>query len=103
MIAFSYVDKQCFRAVFPEHCLKTTPDPEFLSNLYGFDMSLCPNREFTDKLELYVTEYFMENFDAINSSSRMPELLVWMKSQVCPTIIVLLILNEFHRTSIETP
>ena len=100
MIAFSYVDKQYFRAVFPEQCLKATPDPEFLSRLYGFDMSLCPNRELTEQLELYVTDYFTENFDVINSSSRMPELLLWMKSQVCPTIIVtvLLILIDFYCT-----
>ena len=100
MIAPSYVDKQLFLAVFPEHCLKATPDPEFLSNLYGFDMSLCPNRGLVSSS---LTEMFTEKFDAINSSSRMPELLVWMKSQVCPTIIVLLILNDFHCTSIETP
>ena len=101
MIALSYVDKQAFLAVFPEHCLKATPDPEFLSNLYGFDMSLCPYHSLAAHPSM--TKIFKEKLDAINSSSRMPELLVWMKSQVCPTIIVLLILNGFHCTSIETP
>ena len=101
MIALSYVDKQSCLAAFPEQCLKATPDPEFLSNLYGFDMSLCPNRELDPSSS--ITQIFTEKLDAINSSSRMPELLVWMKSQVCPTIIVLLIFNDFHCTSIETP
>ena len=102
MIALSYEDKQLFLEVFPEQCLKATPDPEFLSNLYGFDLSLCSCK----RVLMYpssITQLFTEKFDAINSSSRMPELFVWMKSQVCPTIIVLLILNEFHCTSIETP
>ena len=101
MIALSYEDKQSFLAVFPEHCLKATPDPEFLSNLYDFDMSLCPNGVMTSLSSN--TQIFTEKFDAINSSSRVPELLVWMKTQVCPTIIVLLILNDFHCTCIETP
>ena len=101
MIALSNSDKQSFLAVFPEQCLKATPDPEFLSNLYGFDMSLCPNGASRP----YVFDIFTEKFDAINSSSRMPELLVWMTTQVCPTIIVtvLLILIDFYCTSIETP
>ena len=101
MIAFSQADKQPFLAVFPDHCLKATPDPEFLSNLYGFNISLCPNRWLARSSP--ITQIFVENFDAINSSSRMPELLVWMKSQVCPTIIVLLIPNDVHCTFIETP
>ena len=96
--------KQTFLAVFPEHCLKSTPDPEFLSNLYGFDRSLCllPNKKFSGP-KYYISEDFKDKFDAINSASRVPELLVWMQSQVCPTIIVPFILNDFHYTSIETP
>ena len=106
MIAFSYEDKQSFLAVFPERCLKATPDPEFLSNLYGFDMSLCPHRTFFQNTPP-ATEVFKEIFDAINSTSRVPELIVWMTSQVCPTtgiiMIVLFILNDFCCTSVETP
>ena len=100
MIALSNDDKQSLLEVFPEQCLKATPDPEFLSNLYDFDMSLCPHRGLSSYSPTII---FRENFDAINSPSRVPELLVWMKSQVCPTIIDLLILNDFHCTSIETP
>ena len=99
--------KSAFQAVFPEQCLKATPDPEFLSNLYCFDMSLCPHITFS----LYspsVTEVFKEIFDAINSTSRVPELIVWMTSQVCPTtcmiiMIVLFILDDFCCTSVEIP
>ena len=103
MIALSYEDREPCLAAFPEQCLKATPDPEFLSNLYGFDMSLCPNGR--SERSSSITELFTEKFDAINSSSRMPELLVWMTTQVCPTIIVtvLLILIDFYCTSIETP
>ena len=95
---------EALRAVFPEQCLKSTPDPEFLSNLYGFDMSLCPHVKFSTYTPS-ITEVFKETFDAINSTSRVPELFVWMESQVCPTIImiVLLILNDFYCTSVETP
>ena len=95
--------KMSLRAVFPDLCLKATPDPEFLYNLYGFDMSLCPHRPWTADTS-YITEIFTETFDAINSPNRVPELIIWMKSQVCPTIIVLFILNDFHCISIlETP
>jgi hypothetical protein len=97
-------EERYLQAVFPEQCLKATPDLEFISNLYVFDMSLCLYRS---RLLLgptsYITQIFTEIFDAINSGSRIPELLVWMQSQVCPTIIVLFILNDFHCTSIETP
>ena len=90
--------------VFPEHCLKATPDPQFLSNLYGFDMSLCPHQPSLARTS-HVTEIFKETFDAINSTSRVPELLVWMKSQVCSMShhCLLFILNDFYSTSIETP
>jgi hypothetical protein len=102
VIALVHLEKQSLQAVFPEQCLKATPDPEFLSNLYGFDMSLCPHRPSLARTS-HITQIFTEKFDAINSASRVPELLVWMQSQVCPTIIVLFILNDFHCTSIETP
>ena len=94
---------RAFREVFPEQCLKSTPDLEFLSNLYGFDMSRCllPNEECAD--DANIAEIFMEKLDAINSASMVPKLLVWMQSQVCPTIIVPFFLNDFHYTSIETP
>ena len=90
------------QAVLPEQCLKATPDLDFISNLYGFDMSLCPHRPTLAHISP-VTQTFTEIFDAINSGSRVPELLIWMKSQVCPTIIVLFIFNDIHCTSIETP
>ena len=98
MIALADLEMQSLQAVFPEQCLKATPDPEFLSNLYDFNMSLCPHRASHTP---HITQIFMENFDAINSSSRVPELLVWMQSQVCLTIIVLFTFNDFHGTSIE--
>ena len=98
--------KSAFQAVFPEQCLKATPDPEFLSNLYCFDMSLCPHIIFPSNTP-YLTEVFKEAFDAINSTSRVPELIVWMTSQVCQTtgiiMIALFILNDFCCTSVETP
>ena len=100
-----YKKESILRAVFPEQCLKATPDPEFLSNLYGFDMSLCPHVEISASTPS-LTEVFQKKFDAINSSSRVPELFVWMASQVCPTIImiVLFILNDFYDCiSVETP
>ena len=102
MIALGHDQKQSLQALFPEKCLKATPDPEFLSNLYGFDMSLCPHLP-SWATTLHVTTAFKETFDAINSISRVPELLIWMQSQVCLSIIVLLILSDFHCTSIETP
>jgi len=89
MIALMHVEKQSLEAVFPEQCLKATPDPEFLSNLYDFDMSLCPHRPSKARTS-HITQIFTETFDAINSSSRVPELLVWMQSQVCLTISVML-------------
>ena len=107
MIALARSEKQAFLAVFPEQCLKSTPDLEFLSNLYVFDMSLCllPSIQLLVVLgrNSLIIENFTARFDAINSPSRVPELLVWMQSQVCPTIIVPFILNDFHYTSIETP
>ena len=105
MIALVHVQKQSLQAVFPEQCLKATPDPDFLSNLYCFDISLCPHRPSLARTS-HITQIFTERFDAINSTSRVPELLVWMQSQVCLFIIVLLIFNDPHCTSItsiETP
>ena len=95
MIALVHVQKQSLQAVFPEQCLKATPDPEFLSNLYDFDMSLCPHRPSL-ACTSHITQIFTETFDAINSTSRVPELLVWMKNQVRLSIIALFILNDFH-------
>ena len=100
MIVFVDFEKESLQAVFPEQCLKATPDPEFLSILYHFDMSLCPHRPSLARTS-HITQIFMETFDAINSSSRVPELLIWMQSQVCLSIIVLLILMTF--ASLETP
>ena len=100
MIASVRQEMQFLQAIFPELCLKATPDPEFLSNLYGFDMSFCPHQPPLARTSR-ITEFFTEKFDAINSASRVPELFVWMQSQVCPTFILLFILNDFH--SIETP
>ena len=87
MIALTHLEKQAFLEVFPEQCLKSTPDPEFLSNLYGFDMSLCllPIKESVMLIpdSYNISETFKQKFDAINSTSRVPEMLVWMQSQVC--------------------
>ena len=102
MVAPVYYGKQSLQAVFPEHCLKATPNLEFLSNLYGFNMSLCPHRQSLAGTS-HITQIFTETFDAINSTSRVPELLIWMQSQVCPIITVLFVPNDFHCTSIETP
>jgi hypothetical protein len=88
MTALTDFEKQSLKAIFPEQCLKATPDPEFLSNLYDFDMSLCPHRPSLARTS-HITQIFTEIFDAINSSSRVPELLVWMQSQVCLIIIVM--------------
>ena len=101
MIALSHLEKQSLMEVFPEHCLKATPNQKFLSNLYGFDMSLCPHQ--TSLCTRYITTIFLENFDAVNSASRVPELLVWTQSQVCLIIIGLFILIDLHCTFIETP
>ena len=93
---------EAIRAVFPEQCLKATPDPEFLSNLYGFDMTLCPHGDLAYLTS--ITKVYTERFDAINSTSRVPELFVWMTNQVCLTVImiVLFILNDFYCTCLET-
>ena len=83
MIGLRYFVASPLQEVFPEQCLKATPDPEFLLNLYGFDMSLCPRGVLASTS--HITQIFTEKFDAINSASRVPELLIWMQSLVCPT------------------
>ena len=104
MIGLGHFQMQSpLQAVLPELCLKATPDSEFISILYGFDMSLCPHWHRSPWAYISLTQTFTELFDAINSSSRVPELVIWMKSQVCLTIIVLFIFNDIHCTSIETP
>jgi len=100
MIALVYLEKQSLRAVFPEQCLKATPDPEFLSNLYDFDMSTCPHPLWMTCTS-HITQIFTEKLDSINSSSRVPELLVWMQGQVC-WIMIIVILFTFIDTCIET-
>ena len=85
--------------ILPEHCFKATPDPEFLSNLYSFDISFCLRRNDASTYPARssdIAEFFKETFEVINSTRRIPELLIWMKSQVCPTVIVLSIFNDFH-------
>jgi len=79
------IDEKHLLAVFPEQCLKATPDPEFLLNLYDFDMSLCPHQSSARTLN--ITAPF-------NLSSRVPELLVWMQHQVCQTLVILFILTD---------
>jgi len=74
-MAFTYIQKQSLLEVFPEQCFKATPDPEFLLNLYAFDVSLCPHQLSTGTFDI-ITE-------PLNSRSRVPELLVWMQGQVC--------------------
>ena len=105
MIGPGLYDMPFLKAALPEHCFKATQDPEFLSNLYGFDMSLCLHHNHHPSIgrSSLIAEFFIETFDVMNSTSRVPELLIWMKSQVCPTVIVLFILNDFHCSSIETP
>ena len=95
MIALIHVNKQFLQAVFPKQCLKATLDPEFLSNLYDFDMSLCPHQPSL-ACTSHITQIFTETFDAINSSSRVPELLVWMQSQVRQIIVMYLVQVHFH-------
>ena len=98
MIALTDFEKRSLEEVFPEQCLKAIPDPEFLSNLYDFDISMCPHRLWRgDRSQ--ITQIFTEIFDAINSSSRVPELFVWMQGQVCWTIVILFIVID---TSVET-
>jgi len=93
MIALAYLEMRSLQAVFLEQCLKATPDPEFLSNLYDFDISMCPHRPWMTSTR-HVTQIFMELFDSINSTSRVPELLVWMQGQVRRIIVMCLI--YFH-------
>ena len=101
MIVLVYFEKQSLQAVFPELCLKATTDAEFLHNLRDFNMSLCPHQPSLARTS-HITHIFKETFDAINSSSRVPELLVRM-DKVCLSIIVLFILNDFHCTSLYVP
>ena len=98
MIALLYLEEQFLKAVFPEQCLKATPDPEFLSNLYDFEISMCSHRPWV-AITSHITQIFTEIFDSVNSSSRVPELLVWMQGQVCRIIVALF---TFLDASIET-
>jgi hypothetical protein len=98
MIALVYLEKQALQEEFPQRCLKATPDPEFLSNLYDFDMSTCPHPLWMTSTS-HITQIFTEKLDSVNSSSRVPELLVWMQGQVCSTIVILF---AFIDTCIET-
>ena len=75
------VEKKALEAVFPAHCLNATPDPGFLSNLYQFDMATCPHQPSRASTS-HLTQISREMLDPINSSSRVPELLVWMQGQV---------------------
>ena len=88
MIVLADFENQSLRSVFPEQCLKATPDPEFLSNLYDFDMSWPLSIRPYHGGPTCITHIFKETFDAINSTSRVPELLVWMQRQVCLPIIM---------------
>ena len=65
---------------FIDHCLKSTPTQEFLSNLGQFDMS--------DVLytEIPVGENLMRIFHAVNSDSQIPAFLVWLHRQVSPEL-----------------
>jgi hypothetical protein len=72
MIALTDWGTQSLEAVFPEQCLKATPDPEFLSNLYDFDtISMCPHRSWVANTS-HVTQIFTELF--ANSKNSIPEL-----------------------------
>ena len=95
MIALIHFE-QSLQEVFPEQCLKVAPDPEFLSNLYEFDMSKCPHERWVASISHVAQTFF---FDSVNLSSKVPDLLVWMQNQVCQIIVVLF---TFFDTSIET-
>jgi hypothetical protein len=88
MIALVHLEKQSLQAVFPEQCLKATSDLELLSNVYDFDISMCPHQPWVAKTS-HVTQIFTELFDSVNSRSRVPELLVWMQGQVRRIVIIL--------------
>jgi len=91
VIALVHFEKCSLLAVFLEQCLKATPDTEFLSNLYDFDMFMCPHRLLVVDMEVPVTQIFTELFNPINSTRRVPELLIWMQGQVgwiIPTYLV---------------
>jgi hypothetical protein len=98
MIALTWSEKKALREEFPERCLKATPDPEFLSNLYDYDISMCPHRLWEVDTPL-INQIFTQILDPISSSSRVPELLVWMQGQVRWTIVILF---TFIDTFIET-
>ena len=97
MIALTDFEKRSLKEVFPEQCPKATPDPEFLSNLYNFDISMCPHQTWKGRI-FRIAEVSTAVFDSINSSSSVPRLLVWMQGQVCQTIVILF---TFIDTSIE--
>jgi hypothetical protein len=63
MIALVHLEKQSLQAVFPEQCLKATPDLEFLSNLYDFDVSMCLHRPRVVNTS-HITQIFMETLDS---------------------------------------
>ena len=65
---------------FIDHCLKSTPTQEFLSNLGRFDMS---HVLYT---EIPVAENLMRIFHAVNSDSQIPKFLVWLHQQVSPEL-----------------
>jgi len=88
ILGLTHSENQSLQAVFPEQCLRVTPDPEFLSNLYDFDISMCPHRPWQVHTSR-ITLIFMAIFDARWASSRVPALFVWMQAQVRQTIITL--------------
>jgi hypothetical protein len=59
------------------HCIKSTPTPDFLLKLGGFDMSLLP-------FQVGNSEDLLLILDAVHSSSRIPEFLVWLHRKVSP-------------------
>ena len=65
---------------FIDHCLKSTPTQEFLSNLGQFEMS---HVLYT---EIPVAENLMRIFHAVNSDSQIPKFLVWLHQQVSPEL-----------------
>ena len=98
MIALMGSEKLSLREAFPEYCLKATPDPEFLLNVYDFDISMCSHRVWV-KISFLITDFFMDLFDSTNSRSWVPELFVWMQGRVRRIIVILF---TFINTSIET-
>jgi len=68
MIALTPLEKHSLQEGFPGHCLKATPDCEFLSNLYDCDISMCPHKTWV-AMTRRIPQIFMELLGSIPSSN----------------------------------